>query len=116
MGANGFAEAIGESWTSIPTELDPPLHTCFRALLNPLFSPPRMRAMEDKVRTAARHHIASFKDKGKCDFIRDFAFPFRSEDRRVGKECVSTCRSRWSPYHSNKNKKKIPQQDTHDIR
>src|SRR3546814_13037762 len=23
----------------------------------------------------------------------------RSEERRVGKECVSTCRSRWSPYH-----------------
>src|SRR3546814_16616882 len=29
----------------------------------------------------------------------------RSEERRVGKECVSTCRSRWVPYHS---KKKIP--------
>src|SRR3546814_18979762 len=27
----------------------------------------------------------------------------RSEERRVGKECVSTCRSRWSPYHK-KNK------------
>src|SRR3546814_19699808 len=26
----------------------------------------------------------------------------RSEERRVGKECVSTCRSRWSPYHSKK--------------
>src|SRR3546814_12158683 len=26
-------------------------------------------------------------------------FHFRSEERRVGKECVSTCRSRWSPYH-----------------
>src|SRR3546814_17267182 len=26
----------------------------------------------------------------------------RSEERRVGKECVSTCRSRWSPYHSQK--------------
>src|SRR3546814_2906493 len=25
--------------------------------------------------------------------------PPRSEERRVGKECVSTCRSRWSPYH-----------------
>src|SRR3546814_2042676 len=25
--------------------------------------------------------------------------PRRSEERRVGKECVSTCRSRWSPYH-----------------
>src|SRR3546814_14607005 len=27
----------------------------------------------------------------------------RSEERRVGKECVSTCRSRWSPYHSKKH-------------
>src|SRR3546814_12088076 len=31
---------------------------------------------------------------------------FRSEERRVGKECVSTCRYRWSPSHSKtKNKK-----------
>src|SRR3546814_17394376 len=28
----------------------------------------------------------------------------RSEERRVGKECVSTCRSRWSPYHKKKHK------------
>src|SRR3546814_5497237 len=27
------------------------------------------------------------------------AVGLRSEERRVGKECVSTCRSRWSPYH-----------------
>ena len=27
------------------------------------------------------------------------AVPDRSEERRVGKECQSTCRSRWSPYH-----------------
>src|SRR3546814_15544737 len=27
----------------------------------------------------------------------------RSEERRVGKECVSTCRSRWSPYNQKKN-------------
>src|SRR3546814_17533059 len=27
---------------------------------------------------------------------------FRSEERRVGKVCVSTCRSRWSPYHYKK--------------
>src|SRR3546814_20698564 len=27
------------------------------------------------------------------------ALLMRSEERRVGKECVSTCRSRWSPYH-----------------
>src|SRR3546814_21082487 len=30
----------------------------------------------------------------------------RSEERRVGKECVSTCRSRWSPYHKKKKKEK----------
>src|SRR3546814_16497825 len=29
----------------------------------------------------------------------DRAADLRSEERRVGKECVSTCRSRWSPYH-----------------
>src|SRR3546814_14790287 len=29
----------------------------------------------------------------------DAAVVNRSEERRVGKECVSTCRSRWSPYH-----------------
>src|SRR3546814_17811289 len=28
--------------------------------------------------------------------------PSRSEERRVGKECVSTCRFRWGPYHKNK--------------
>src|SRR3546814_17712465 len=28
-----------------------------------------------------------------------------SEERRVGKECVRTCRSRWSPYHSKKKHK-----------
>src|SRR3546814_11384018 len=30
----------------------------------------------------------------------------RSEERRVGKECVSTCRSRWSPYHYKKKRTK----------
>src|SRR3546814_18599842 len=31
--------------------------------------------------------------------IKVFTDVMRSEERRVGKECVSTCRSRWSPYH-----------------
>src|SRR3546814_18646185 len=35
----------------------------------------------------------------------------RSEERRVGKECVSTCRSRWSPYHE---KNKIRKRDKKD--
>src|SRR3546814_6017194 len=31
--------------------------------------------------------------------LGDWLDGLRSEERRVGKECVSTCRSRWSPYH-----------------
>src|SRR3546814_3409229 len=37
-------------------------------------------------------------DLGKVEIGRAVA-PHRSEERRVGKECVSTCRSRWSQYH-----------------
>src|SRR3546814_18880273 len=44
----------------------------------------------------------------------------RAEERRVGKECVSTCRSRWSPYHSkkkteqNKNKTQLRTENAHN--
>src|SRR3546814_20607585 len=36
---------------------------------------------------------------GKAAPPNERAKAVRSEERRVGKECVSTCRSRWSPYH-----------------
>src|SRR3546814_1930059 len=35
----------------------------------------------------------------RAEQVRDFLERVRSDERRVGKECVSTCRSRWSPYH-----------------
>src|SRR6188508_3736564 len=35
----------------------------------------------------------------------DLAEAGRSEERRVGKECIEPCRSRWSPYHLKKKKK-----------
>src|SRR3546814_20006187 len=49
-------------------------------------------------------------EKNRADLIlgenlqQQAAFGCRSEERRVGKEGVSTCRSRWSPYHSQKKK------------
>src|SRR3546814_14958092 len=71
------------------------------------------RRMADKMRTTSEHtsdvrdHLADFDD-----FFRpirnyfywephcyDIPACWRSEERRVGKECVSTGRSRWSPYH-----------------
>src|SRR3546814_18361000 len=38
-----------------------------------------------------------------ADLLRPVGVLVRSEERRVGKECVSPCRSRWSPYYSKKN-------------
>src|SRR3546814_11068856 len=40
----------------------------------------------------------------------------RSEERRVGKECCSTCRPRGSPSHSTKTQKKIKNNNTHTTR
>src|SRR3546814_7540076 len=40
------------------------------------------------------------KGLGSDTAVRDvMSSDIRSEERRVGTECVSTCRSRWSPYH-----------------
>src|SRR3546814_20558991 len=51
--------------------------------------------------------VLSVPDAGGLELklFRDrwYALHLRSEERRVGKECVSTCRSRWSPKHSQKN-------------
>src|SRR3546814_9206781 len=41
--------------------------------------------------------ICGNKDSDRVSRLRELWK--RSEERRVGKECVSTCRSRWSPYH-----------------
>src|SRR3546814_20381528 len=56
-------------------------------------------------------HAHRQKDKGGGQAERDdqenkdrqILSQVRSEERRVGKECVSTCRSRWSTYHEKKN-------------
>src|SRR3546814_8502879 len=53
-----------------------------------------------------QHGMAVFircQDASQCAELDELLWGFRaerrSEERRVGKECVSTCRSRWAPYH-----------------
>src|SRR3546814_4378562 len=46
----------------------------------------------------ARRRVAHFVAGVRVAHARHIQ-QYRSEERRVGKECVSTCRSRWSPYH-----------------
>ena len=75
-GNTGFAKMIGEEWDIIPTELDPPVHTAYRSALNPLYAPSQMMKLDLKVRERARELIATFKDKGECEFVQDFAVLF----------------------------------------
>ena len=71
-----FSSAIGEDWPLIPLEIDPPDHTAFRSMLNPLLSPKRMKALDDSVRQRAIDLIESFKDDGHCEVMSQFAFPY----------------------------------------
>src|SRR3546814_14042600 len=45
-------------------------------------------------------------DKRLAMMVEDHPYDYRSEERRVGKECVSTCRYLWSPEHSTQNTRK----------
>jgi cytochrome P450 len=75
----GISKMIGESWNLIPVETDPPMHTQYRALLNPLFSPKRMAALEPQVRELAARLIAGFLNKGECNFNEEFALVYPIE-------------------------------------
>src|SRR3546814_21146701 len=66
--------------------------------------PPRRRRAALPARRVRA--VESRADAERCRFLTSQ----RSEERRVGKECVSTCRSRWSTYHYKKKKK----QHTHN--
>src|SRR5213076_3475370 len=51
----------------------------------------------------ARHAVNA--QSMRAQIVRVYAVGFRSEERRVGKECYQPCRSRWSPYPLKKKKK-----------
>src|SRR3546814_1754418 len=59
---------------------------------------PRDTAVQalDRLRGQHVRVLAAHDHRGALDAVR--AVPERSEERRVGTECGSTCRSRWSPY------------------
>src|SRR3546814_1856432 len=85
---------------------------CSSDLLSPrMFARGMVDQAGDEERLALHSHLSAslycccIRDKRDC-VGRKRASPegraqmgVRSEERRVGKECVSTCRSRWSPYH-----------------
>src|SRR3546814_6240516 len=66
--------------------------------VRPLREQPGERNLRLRYAMRVRHRADRVNDRevGREIFVR---IARRSEERRVGKECVSTCRSRWAPYH-----------------
>src|SRR3546814_17362975 len=89
-------EPVGEIWFQMPDGSEPEL------LVKYLFTSENLsiQVHPDDEGAKARGYPRG-KDEA---WVVLEAEPGRSEERRVGKECVSTCRSRGSPYHKQKNK------------
>jgi cytochrome P450 len=60
----------------IPIFMDPPEHTKYRRLLNPLFAPAVMAKMEEGVQRRIHSIVERLVDKGSCDFVADVAIQF----------------------------------------
>jgi cytochrome P450 len=63
----------------IPLQIDPPEHKKFRKLLDPIFAPRKMQAMDDEVSALVNNLIDRFVDKGEVDFATQFSIPYPSE-------------------------------------
>src|SRR3546814_6820903 len=72
---------------------------CSSDLCHPLCAPSGEPEILAESRTRIFGAVDAFLLQDRHDLFNEVPDRGRSEERRVGKECVSTCRSRWSPYH-----------------
>lgn len=68
----------GNSRPLIPLNIDPPDHVKYRKLLDPLFAPRRIDALEADITDRVNHFIDTFADRGSCNFTMEFAELFPS--------------------------------------
>src|SRR3546814_6098762 len=59
-----YSKLVGDSWTNLPVEIDPPEHAKYRAFANPLFTPAAMAKLEDKIRKYAVEYVEGFRSRG----------------------------------------------------
>src|ERR1700733_3603104 len=69
---------LGNVRPLIPLNVDPPLHSKYRKLLDPLFAPRRMEAQEEDITRRVNGFIDSFIDRKECNFSEEFAELFPS--------------------------------------
>ncbi|MDB5445273.1 MAG: cytochrome protein [Phenylobacterium sp.] len=73
---SGFSQLMGEDWDLIPLEKDGAEHSAFRTLMNPIFSPKRVAAIEANVRGVAEALIDDLAKKTGGELMTAFARPF----------------------------------------
>lgn len=71
-------DSIGQDGEMIPIQIDPPDHTTYRSIINPLFSPKRMRDLEPQIREIVTELLDAMLEQDKVDFIDAFAREFPS--------------------------------------
>ncbi len=68
----------GNTLPLIPLNIDPPEHVKYRRLLDPLFAPRRIDALETDIAARVNHFVDEFAERGSCDFTAEFAELFPS--------------------------------------
>ena len=71
--------AMGSVRPLIPLQIDPPDHLKYRKILDPLFAPRQMAALEDAVAALVNDLIDGFVERGECDFAKEFSVPLPSQ-------------------------------------
>ncbi len=75
--SEGFLD-LGNTRPLIPLSVDPPKHVKYRKILDPLFAPRRMDAVEADITARFNHFVDAFADRGSCHFTDELATPFPS--------------------------------------
>jgi cytochrome P450 len=63
----------------IPLQIDPPEHGKFRKILDPLFAPRRMKALETSIATLVNQLVDGFIGRDEIDFAKEFSVPFPTQ-------------------------------------
>lgn len=74
-----YAQLTGGGWSMIPSEQDPPVHSMYRMLLNPIFAPKEISRLNGQIAMHARNYVEAFRERGSCEVMADFAFKFPIE-------------------------------------
>jgi cytochrome P450 len=75
--SEGFLD-LGNTRPLIPLSVDPPRHSKYRKILDPLFAPKRMDMAEPDITARFNHFVDGFVDRGSCHFTDELATPFPS--------------------------------------